>query len=67
MVISLAGSKAASGAGSTVMILDAVISRPHSSVKAQLSVKLPPHSSYDPSSVPVTVPAIRQAPASPLE
>jgi hypothetical protein len=50
------------GAGSTVIVRDAVIVLPHGSVYVQLSVYVPPHELCEPVIVPVTVPAISHAP-----
>ena len=58
--------KAASGAGSIVMFCTCVMVRPQSSVKVQVMVWEPPHSSKLPAKVPGTSPAISQAAVSPL-
>ena len=57
----------AGGAGSTVMVLVAVIVLLHASVNVQVSVYDPPQAVCDPVTTPVTLPDISQTPVSPLE
>ena len=57
-----AAANTATGAGVTVMILDAVIILPHASVKVQVSVTSPPHGPGSVLNVDVTVPLIRHVP-----
>src|SRR5690606_5506563 len=64
-VMSVGGfTNAACGAGSIVMFCVCVIVLPQSSVKVQVIVCVPPHSSKLPASVPGTDPAISQDPVS---
>src|SRR5690606_24910491 len=64
-VMSIGGfTNAACGAGSIVMFWVCVIVLPQSSVKVQVIVCVPPHSSKLPASVPGTDPAISQLPVS---
>jgi len=56
----------AGGAGSTVIVLVAVIVLLHASVNVQVSVKVPPHTVDDPVIVDVTLPLIWHAPLAPL-
>src|SRR5688572_9715510 len=56
----------AGGAGSTVIVLDAVIVLLHASVNVQVSVYVPPHAVWEPVITPVAVPDISQTPVCPL-
>ena len=61
-VIGGAAANTATGAGLTVMILDAVIILAHASVNVQVSVTAPPHAPGSVLNVDVTVPLIRHVP-----
>src|SRR5687767_14874518 len=61
-----AAENTAGGAGSTVIVLDAVIVLLHASVKVQVSVYVPPHAVWEPVITPVAVPVISQTPVCPL-
>ena len=61
MIFAVAANVAA-GAGSTVIVLDAVIVLPHASVNVQLSVIVPPHGPGAAVCVDVTDPLIRHDP-----
>ena len=56
----------AGGAGSTVIVLVAVIVLLHASVNVQVSVNVPPQAGDDPVIVDVTLPLIWHAPLAPL-
>src|SRR5688572_15915092 len=56
----------AGGAGSTVIVLVAVIVLEHASVNVQVSVYVPPQAVCDPVITPVTDPLISHAPVCPL-
>ena len=58
--------KTAGGAGSTVMVLEAVIVLLHGSVNVQVSVYVPPQAVCEPVITPVAVPEISQVPVCPL-
>ena len=55
------------GAGVTVIVLDAVIVRPHASVAVHVSVRVPPHGPGAAVCVEVDVPLIKQLPEPPFE
>ena len=55
------------GAGVTVIVLDAVIVLPHTSVALHVSVSVPPHGPGAAVCVDVAVPLIKQLPDPPFE
>jgi hypothetical protein len=55
------------GAGVTVIVLDAVMVRPHASVALHVSVTVPPHGPGAAVCVEVAVPLIKQVPEPPFE
>ena len=61
-----AAANTAGGAGSTVIVLDWLMVRPHASVNVQLSVTSPPHTPENTLSVDVTLPLIRHIPLPPF-